>query len=247
MFHLLAWTEDCVTATATDLNAVTDDIMQIQNNHFILPQDMFAMFQMGMATNITRLQLSSPTIRQVSDVDVWPLNLALVGQARAPFQPLWDYPFRLRGQEELVMTGTQTAGVNQRITALMAITPGQQISPSGDRYKIRATSVTAATANAWTTIALTFDNQLPVGQYAVVDAQHFSTNGQGFRLIFDNQILRPGKPSLPLVTTEPNSLWLGADLGEWGRFNTIGLPRCQVLCNAADNAHTLLLDVVRVG
>jgi len=251
MHHTLAWSVDAVTATDTDITPVTDGIIQIQNAHFVLPKPMYLDYMAVMATNITRAQLSSPTIRQfVSAMELAPLIAALTPPTNPNIIEWFDQPFMLRGQEEVQLNGTQTAGANQVISGVAHIREERTPEPSGDRYFLRATSTTAAVALSWTQIALTYQSQLPVGQYAVVGAKHGSATGKAFRLILDNQYLRPGGLSTTaaaFVTTRENDILRVKGMGEWGRFNTISLPRMEVFCTTTDNAHTVLLEVVRTA
>lgn len=247
--HTLAWSVSAADATDTDITPITDGIVQIQNAHFVLPMNMQLYYMAVMSTGITRAQLSSPTIRQfVSAMELAPLIAGLVPPTNPNIVEWFDNPFTLRGQEEIVLNASQTTGGAVVITGFAHIANERTPIPAGDRYFLRATSTTAAVALSWTQIALTYQGQLPVGQYAVVNAVHGSATGKGFRMIFDNQYWRPGGLSRTAATfgvMRENDIYRMNGMGEWGRFNTISLPRMEVFCTTTDNAHTVLLEVVR--
>lgn len=248
MYHLAAYTALLGTTVDTDIAALTDDILTIQNSHFVLSRPKQLLGAAVMSATLTRAKLASPSMRQVASPFIRPI----IGAAIPPANPnLWllDYnPFIVPPFEEVQLQATSGIAMGtERFTGLVWLADQITPVPSGNIIPLRVTSSTAATANAWSTIALTFADTIPSGVYAVVFSEMQSTNGIAHRWIFSNQESRPGMLSLAALTSRlPYALSKG-QFGAMGRFRSNDLPRCQVLCNGADASHEGYLHVVRVG
>ena len=247
MYHLLAWSEDVVTATQTDLNPVVDPIIPIVNNHFMPSEDMSAYWALAFGTNLQMLQVSTPKLVQVAPPYIRPIQGSLIGVSDQNECWMDRVPMRFRGQEEIVLYATQNAGANQQITALMALGTRLVAVPPGDIYRVRATSTTAAVANTWTQITYTLGNQLPAGRYAVVLVEWIAANAQAVRATFDDQYYRPGGPGMPTALSRVPYQWTDYSLGVWGYFYTYSLPRLEVLANGTPNSHELYFHVIKMA
>ena len=109
------------------------------------------------------------------------------------------------------------------------------------------TGTTTAVAASWTTISLTWDNQLPVGRYALVGGHFTSATGVAWRTIFEDQMARPGGLAVDAGNERTATMFRKGGLGIWGTFDSNRMPVFEVLCSAADTAQTLLIDFVRTG
>jgi hypothetical protein len=67
------------------------------------------------------------------------------------------------------------------------------------------------------------------------------------RLIFEDQIDRPGGIGSSAADLNNEPMFLKGGLGVWGRFNSNRMPNVEFLCNAADTAQEIYLDIIRVG
>lgn len=246
MFHTIANTVSAAASTLTDLTPVPDEIMTIENAHFLPAQDLRLYGAFAMATDLQRVRFTTPKLRQISPVFVRPIQPTLIGGNNANVALYDRAPLILRGQEEIVVEGFQDNVGAQRITVVSFLGQNLTAVPPGDVYPIRATSVTAVTANAWSLLTYTLDQQLPAGRYACVLVEHISANSQAVRMIFDDQYFRPGAPGLADVNNRLPSPWYEYPLGVYGYFRTFSLPRVQVLCNGADAAHELYFHVIQV-
>lgn len=246
MFHLLANFLSMANTANTDVPALEDSIMQIQNGHHVPPQDMGLLFAFVTGVALTRARINSPKIRQVAPSYINPVNSAILPITLPAIADMRQTPFIMRGQEEIVWEATSTDAGPNNTYVISALQQNFAPAPTGDTYTIRATSTTAAVASAWTQVALTFETQLPTGVYAVIGGQYNATNAIAFQMVFDNQFYRPGGIGKATNVLQP---WRGqrmGGLGKWGEFNTVTLPRILVLNNSTDNAHEFLLDIVRV-
>jgi hypothetical protein len=247
MYHTCAYTLLIGSTADTDVPAVQDDIIQIQNNHFILPQDMRLLAAMAMSPTIARARLVSPTLRQIANPYIRPVQSSAVPGNNPDFYPIAPNPTLLRAFEETQILGTAAPATTERFTTLLWIGDGPTMWPVGNLYPLRWTSSSAAVANAWTTIQIVFQDVIPSGVYTAVMSEHFSANAQAHRWIFSNQVWRPGQISSPSNQNRlPYEMYEGF-LGQLGVFRSNDLPRFQCLCNGADAAHEGYMWVMRTG
>lgn len=247
-FHTLAWSATVATVSQTDLTPVPDPVMTIQNGHFLPQVDCRPLFAALMCAVAGQAQWSSPSLRQITQ-SRWH-NLIRAVQP-ATFPQLHDYrngPLNFKALEELAVLVTNAAATSSVETALAGIDIGKsRPAPSGPIYTLRGTATTASVAGAWTQIAMTWSDSLPTGMYSAVGLTHASANGLAARLIFENQVERPGTLSQVSEFLIQNPLFLYGNLGEFGQFHSYRMPNVEVLCNGVDSAHTVLLDLVRIG
>lgn len=250
-FHCAAYTAAAAFgATNNDTPAVSDDILFIQNNHLFPTHDMYMVAAATMGPAITRSALKSPKLNQITPQYLRPPILSATPLTNPNVAWWFQDPFKLNGQEEIsnVISNNAGAGTDRETTiVLLRDTPSIEPVPQGDYFVSRFTSTAVATANAWTTVAVTFEQQIPIGTYEVWQAEMQSANIQAFRIIFDNQYYRPGFLGLTALSNRnPDQFYQGV-LGAWGRFKTFSLPRFQVLCNAADASFEGYIRYLKVG
>lgn len=248
MLHTAAFFEATAAAvTNSQINALQDGVISIRNNNFFPVRNYQLLAAMVMGASLTNARLDSATIRQISELNIFPLNLAAIPGAEPRVQDYSNDPMPVAMDEELELQVTDTAVGGENITGAMILQVEYRPTPPGRIYTIRATSTGAAVANAWTNVALTYDNNLPRGRYAVVGGVHISTNGQAFRLNLEQQKPLPGGFSNVSIGDQCFRKQRMGGLGSWGEFDNTALPELEVLCNAADAVHTLFLDFVKVG
>lgn len=247
MFHTFAYTLAIGAVADTDVPALNDDILTIQNSHFVLSQPLRLFGAMVNSPTIIRAKLTSPTLRQIASVYLRGINaVAITGNN--PFVYLvYGGGTVLRPFEEIQILATANPGTTERLTALMFA--GNQVDqpPVGDLYPVRFTGTTAAVANAWTTITIATTDVLPSGVYTMLQSEHFSTNAIGHRWIFSNQTWRPGFPSTTANTNRLPDQLIVNQFGVMGQFRSNDLPRLQVLCNSTDNSHEGYMWVMRTA
>lgn len=248
MFHLAAYSALIDNTANTDVAALNDQILSVSNGHFLPQRDYSLIFAAVMAATLNRVRIVSPTNRQITLPIIRPIMTAVL-PATAP--NMADYrknPFRIRGLEELALEATSGVAMGtERFTALVGLATSMETSPQGDIFTLRGTSTTAAVANAWTDLAITWADTLPAGNYAVVGLEVQSTNAQGARLIFENQTERPGSISITGLGNRTHLMFYKGELGRWGSFRSTRMPTVQVLANAADATHVIHLDIVRIS
>lgn len=247
-FHVLAYEEAIGTTANTDLDAVADDIIVRQNDHFFPSVDLQLLWATAMSANMNRSRIVSPTLRQVTNPQIRPIiNAATPGDDEA----VADYrsnPFRLPRLEEIAVESSSDIcmGTEQAL-ALLGVTAGMQPAPAGNVFTLRGTSSTASVALTWTSVTTTWDDTLPEGRYAVVGLTAVGATEVAARLIFDEQMWRPGATAVAAIGNRIPALFQKGGLGMWGMFNSWAMPIVQVLNTAAVSTHTFFLDIVRVA
>lgn len=250
--HLLAWFESVSAAALTDIQPVTDNIMTIQNNHFF-PQDDWFLLWAFVANDVNgtdQARLVTPMYRQFSPPQLLPGSDLLPAATTIAPQPsdYNDSPLKIPKLEELELQVAPDNAAAGSVYGAALVTRGRRSAPVGDVYSMFGTSTTAATADQWSTVTVTWADTLPNGLYSVIGLRYYGTaTGFAARLIFEDQIPRPGclcsnaqVQPIPAVSRRGHS-------GEFGRFNQNRMPIVEVLDTAAGTTHDFLLDFVRVG
>jgi len=247
MFHLAAYAAAIGSTADTDVTAVVDDILTIQNSHFVLSQEMMLLSAMAMSATLTRAKIASPSMRQIASPFIRPIVIAAIPPAN-PNMALFDYsPFRIPPFEEIQVQASAAPAMTEPFAALLWLASGLDTAPRGNIIPLRFTSTTAAVANTWTTLTITFADTLPSGVYTMVLSEMSSTNARAHRWIVPNQLYRPGYPSYASVGSRHPYAISKSQFGMMGSFRSNDLPRPQVLANGADATHEGYLWVVRTG
>jgi hypothetical protein len=246
-FHLLAYTGNVGTTPNTDLPSVVDDVVPVQNNHFLLSRDRNLLFAVAIGATITRQRIVQPSLRQIVEPQIHPLVGSATPGDDANVADYSLYPLRIRALEELsVESSSGIAMGTERHYSLLGLEEAREPTPGGDIYTMRGVSSTAAVANTWTTLTTTWDVVLPEGIYGVVGFVGAGSGAIAYRLIFEDQRDRPGSLALQAVTQKPHRIFKSGNLGVWGRFRNYAMPQVQVLSSTTTNTHTLFMDLIRL-
>jgi len=235
------------SAADYDLPAIQDNILLIQNSHFVPQQDMYLLYAYASGLLLNKAKLITPTYRQLSPPYIRPVNLALLPVTVTPVADLSQKPLKMRALEEVSYTGTNSAATSGVYTGIIGVSTAPTIQvPPGDVYTIRATGTTTAVVNTWTQCAMTWADSLPNGTYACVGLNAIGATARAARLIFQNQVWRPGCVANTLVSDNPNMMFRYGYLGQWGTFAGNAMPNIEFLCGAADTAQEIYMDFIRI-
>lgn len=193
MYHLAAYSASIANGTAyLDVASLSDQILTIQNSRFLLPADMWCPMVIGMGVDANRHRLTSPTLRQITQPAIRPVNVGALPGSDTNYLDMMMRPLRVRGGEELGYQAVHDNAGAQIQVGLVWLMDRVEPLPQGDPITLRGTSTTAATANAWSSLTYTLDDQIPAGLYTLVASEVMSTNAKAHRWIIDNQFWRPG-------------------------------------------------------
>lgn len=249
-FHLVGFRALTATAILQQLTAITDDVFGSEEGAFISSSDVKIIAGFAMGDSLQRATMSIPT--QDSIVLSSPHIRPIVSSATMISDPnlaeWFDRPVPLRASEFVQIKAEQTSGGAADVRALLWFATHLDLAPEGEHTTIRATSVTATVANAWSDVSLTWENRPGRGRYAVIGAECVSSSPFAFRLKFDSQGYRPGGLSMSSLGDRPVYYFARAGkLGAWGYATEMVLPRLQVLSTAISSSHTLYVHLVRIA
>jgi hypothetical protein len=246
-FHLMGWSESQDTAVLASAAALPDQAIQVNGDQVIVPNDLTQLiFYYALGPSATRAAIVSPSLRRMFNEEILPLDLAAVATDQSLVVDHTQSPLILDAGEPVEAQMAEGAAGASRVTILAALADGIPQPQSGDFHTIRVSSSTAAVANVWSNIPLTFNDVLPSGMYAVVGAMLQSTNMQAFRFAFKGGSYRPGAPGITTLGQRHNRLFRNGNLGVWGTFENLTPPSADVLCNGADAAFAGVLDLVQI-
>lgn len=251
-FHLAAFAAAKTDSTANEtVTAVADPALPTTaNGGFLMPQDLQCIAGQAMNDTITDARFSVPSLRTLGLPYVYPL-LQTATMATGDKYAKWrdDGPM-FRKNDELIAQASN--GASTVDTAFMGAWLRRAFlpMPPGPRTTVYATASVTLVAKAWALKPLTFAQIPPVGDYAVVGAAFYGTNGVFARLVFPaNTTWRPGAPCYQALTTnDADPFFRFGRLGEWGRFHSVNLPQIEVLGDTAGaQTITAVLDLVMLS
>lgn len=246
-YHLAAYYESHDNTANTDVNAVTDLILRQSNNHHVLDIDRFLIWAAAICPDLQRSRITLPKFRQYTLPFIRPVIDDTVRANPLQVADYRDAPFVLPTREEVAIEATHDNAGSVIDVALLALARGTlRPAPGGEVYTMRGTGGTAAVAGSWTATAVTWPDTLPAGRYACVGFEAISANCRAARLVFEDQVDRPGVVGIEDVNQQAPSMFRKGGLGVWGEFDSDRMPNIEVLAAAADATQEFYLDFVRI-
>lgn len=247
MFHLAANFVALANTANTEVPALQDDVLQIRSNRHTPYENMYLVAAYTGAVTLLRTRINSPNTRKVAPSMIVPVNAALLPPTNPNVADYRNNPFLFKRDEGIVYESTDSAAGPNNHYIVSWLSTGLEQAPAGDVYTVRGTSTTAAVASTWTTVTVTWDQDLTEGLYAVIGGMYIATNAVAFQLIFEQQTYRPGGLGGASAGIRPPAWQLYGGLGKWGQFRSLNPPGVRVLNDGTDNSHTFFLNVVRIG
>ncbi len=248
MFTLIAWSESQDSAVLVNTAALADPHVRVSGDDIIVPRGMNRLIGLhAHGVNITLAQLQSPSLRRFVQYQIHPVDVA--AEPGSPATALWlaDQDVMLDEDEVLNALMAEDAAGASRVTICAWLGDAAPRPVGGDLRTVRATSATAAVANAWTNVAIAFDQALPAGRYAVVGAAMVAANGELFRFVFPGYAWRPGGLGSDVNGDVPAPGQRNGGWGVWGEFDHNTPPTVDILCNAADASQVFYLDLLKTA
>lgn len=247
-FTLIGYSESQDTSgNLTNVAALADPHVRVIGDDVIVPDDLnylASAYQVGL--NATRASVVSPSIRRRYPFELTPLDANANPANHFIFQP-FSTPIQLDGSEALNFQVAENAAGSNRNTGLLWLSDGPFTPVTGSEiFTIRATGATTLGTYAWTNCALTFNDTLPAGEYAVVGMQATSAGALAARLVFTGIPWRPGVICTTVSTNVGNPLFRYGNMGVFGTFAHNTPPTVDFLSLSADTSQTVFLDLVMI-
>lgn len=247
MMHIVAWSESQDSANLVPTAALQDQSIQVSGDDVIVPNDMTqVIWYAAFGADLARAQLVSPSLRAIFSEEISPYSLSATPGSGLLIANKVQTPLILAAGEPLQAWMAESNAAASRVTIVAALADSIPQPVGGDIHTIRCTSTTAAVANVWTNVPLTFAESLPSGLYGVVGMYAQSSNMQAARLVFKGGMYRPGAVFTNSLGATQNTLFRNGSLGVWGTFENLTPPSMDVLCNAADASFVVFLDLIQL-
>ena len=247
-FHLCGFYESQDSAVLVPTAALADPSMTVSGDNIQIP-DYASMLigAMGIGANLTRAQLQSPSLRRTINYEIRGLNVG-AEPLTPPVVNLFPYtPIQLDVDEQLQAHMAEDAAGASVGVILVWLADGAISPAEGEIFQVRVTNASTLVAYTWTNGALTFDQVLPVGRYAIVGARFESAGLLAFRFLFQGSTPRPGGIGCDAASDLSFQGQRRGGWGSWGEFQSTTPPTVDFLSLSADTAQTGTLDLIRVG
>lgn len=196
-----------------------------------------------------RARLVAPSLRRRANYQVTPLNTAAAG-AVEPGSPqavvdLRRNPLAMIRGEQLNFEALADPVAAQIQWGVVFLAAGPIEPVAGKIFTIRATGATALVAGTWTNVTLTFDEDLPAGEYDVVGLRPQSAGLIAARLVFIGGEARPGALGVDAQADIQDDMFRRGGLGVWGHFKDDEPPTVDCLAISADATQEFYFDLVQ--
>ncbi len=199
------------------------------------------------------IRLATPSLRERALLQLSPISWVTGDGVAEPLDParlvdLRGNPVVLVPREKLNAQERGIKLVTNASWAIVWLADGPIAPVKGPMFTIRTTGGSAAVANAWTSTALTFDEDLPAGRYQIVGFRPVSTTILAARLVFVGGGWRPGALGVDLHYDLSSDIFRYGNMGVFGEFEDLEPPTVEILALAADAAATqeFWLDLIQI-
>lgn len=249
MNHLAAWYESKDPGGALVLlAAVPEQTLFAVGDDLRVPESMPNIIGAAALENDAsgvQAQVQSPSLRMLSNLDIEPIILAAVfgSPPEVLFHP--ENPIPVTAEEALNFAVLSDPAAAAAHYGLVWLADGPQLPIAGHVFSLRATATVQQVAGAWVNGNMTYTQTLPAGRYQVVGMRVRSTDLVAARLVFPEQIARPGVPAVNAIADIDVKTFRYGRSGIWGEFPHTTPPTLDVLGGTAA-AQTVILDLLRV-
>jgi len=248
-FHLAAFYLS-LAASQTDLamTPVVDPQLTSNANGFLLPEAMTIQQVYASGLGVTQGRINVPSLRAVTLPRINPVNHALYPVDDPPTIRYKEAGPKIQRSETFgfQITSDATAGPNDSYALVWIYNrPRQRVE--GPQYTARASATVTCVAGAWVLGAITMEQDLPSGSYAIVGCDVIGATAVAMRFSFPGGGYSPGL----LVQQAAGQFFLDTyrynNMGYYGVFNNDQPPQIYVLGTAGAVTLTIFMDLVRVG
>jgi len=247
MFTLVGFFESSGATTLTEIATLADPHLRVSGDDVIVPSlgNLAGVYVKSNTANDGRVV--SPSLRRLVNFAVNPVREGSSHLNRDPekyWVDLFDHMIPLDVSEAVNLKAAESTAADA-VYGLIWFADRIDPVPAGVMRTIRAVSSTALTANAWTNVALTFDEDLPAGRYAIVGASGVSGGMVAFRFVVPGAYWRPGTIGNTDPSYIPMMSFRYGRKGLWGEFEHDLPPTVDVFSISADTDTKIWFDLIQ--
>jgi len=249
-FHLLAYRDASVptgTSVYTALPAISDPVFDTVNSKFFAPNELNLVAAFAISGSLDRARVSSSRLKRIARPQLRPISVNTSIPTDPNLVELVDEPIVLAARAEFGVEAIHNGGGAEDVRAFLWVSDGLDPAPEGEVITLRATTVTTATAFQWSEVSLTWDEELPQGQWALVGSELIAGDSLAHRWILPSTRMRPGALSTASAANRQPPYFANGRLGEWGRFDARTMPRLEVFDVDTPAPDEIYAQIVRVG
>lgn len=246
VFHLAAFDESQDTATLANVATVADTILRTNGDDLYVDRTLSQIIGIyALGATIARAQLRSPSMLNYWYYEISGLDLSAEPSSPQIFHDLRFTPLQLAPTEALNAQIAEAAAGAEREIVLVWFSDGPITPVEADVRTLRFTASATLTANAWTNVQLTADQQMPAGEYEIVGMRAEAAGCIAARLVFRDNPYRPGVAGVDAQSDIQFPGFRRGGMGSFGRFFHDALPSVDFLSISADTAEVVYLDLIQ--
>lgn len=249
MFSVYAYNATLASSSAptyTNLTPVSDPIVTISGNLLYVGSLTQLLGGYVMGPTASKSKLESPSLLNIAPYQIAPVDTAATPSANpvAGIRP--SSPRALATTEGLQMySSNSSSSATSNTTGLVWLADGAIAPVNGNIIVARGTFTSGTTANVWDNAAITFDTQLPAGNYQIVGARAEGAHLKAFRFVFQGQAnVRPGSIAANGVAGLDMPGARNGGWGVWGTFNQYNPPSVDNITDGTSETAVLYLDLI---
>jgi len=251
MFTLCGYYES-IQGTGVDhyITSIPDDHVKTVGDYVYVPEAMPNVIGKAALTaadtSVVSANLDAPSLTRVQKPFMEPIINAVVfgSPPESILHPLNPIPLDKNEGLRFVHRNTASGAVVEY--GLVWLSDGQDQPVTGQVYTVRATAAITLSAGKWVNGALTFENELVVGKYAVVGMRARGTNLVAARLNFVGYANRPGVAAINAIGDQDHDITRFGRMGTFGVFDSLVQPTVECL-GVTDSAQTFILDLLKLS
>lgn len=270
MFRLVAYNHTDgaggagTTTTFDPVDAEPDPHIHVSGDSIFVPNDtneimafwgFSGSWSVGETAVVSRMKLAAPSLSPSLGIPTFQIPAAAAAELEEPDTPLQLNNYIGRNIRLVPSEGIQmhvmesVAGDDRQAMGLLWLGNGVYGNPYPNlpMTTVRFTAAVTCTAYNWVNGAITFEEDLPAGSYAVMGMHVISASGIAARLVFNNQGPRPGVVAFDAIEDQTHPMFRNGNLGVFGTFHHSTPPTLDMLCRTTDTAQEGWLDLVRIG
>lgn len=250
--HTVAYTDSVLSSgTLAAITPVPDPTVTINSKNIQVPAAYNKVTRVASiaGTNAgSQVELQSPSLRELYFPEFFPGELLATFDNPEDFADLDDSPLQLVTNEglEFFTNAGGNGTVAQQVYGVVFLTDAPIVKSAGKFRTIRGTLAISASATAWVSGQITFDQTLPVGTYDVVGMRVEAAGLVVARLIFTGAsgISRPGVLCQSSANKIGQRKFRNGNFGVFGTFDSTTPPSVEVL-GGTSSSQVVYLDLVK--